>query len=135
MLSIVSLGSELILPRQVPLQNGQLRYCSGAYCGSLRGIVSTECPKMGSILPGNVSSTRSLPNLLIFLQKAQHINKFNHLFIPINGGRRHWYSACIDYVRKRIDIYDSLQEVCVSNRSKPAGERQNANLMLVSVSF
>src|ERR1700742_1656904 len=90
---------------------------------------------MGPILPGNVLSTWSLPYLLIFLQKAQHIDRFNQLFIPINGGRCHWYSACIDYVRKRIDIYDSLQEFCVSNRSKPADERQNANLMLVSASF
>ncbi|KAF5343887.1 hypothetical protein D9757_015253 [Collybiopsis confluens] len=53
------------------------------------------------------------------------------VFIPIHEGSCHWYSAWIDFSRKRIEIYDSLREVCTTNRPKPLLLRKNTSLMLV----
>ncbi|KAF5391094.1 hypothetical protein D9757_003153 [Collybiopsis confluens] len=61
----------------------------------------------------------------------QNLQTWDSVFIPINENRAHWFSARIDFQRKRIDIYDSLQERCLNNREKPPLLRRNANLMLV----
>ncbi|KAJ3966095.1 hypothetical protein EV361DRAFT_954398 [Lentinula raphanica] len=59
------------------------------------------------------------------------LESWDSVFIPIHEGCSHWYSARIDFVLKRIDIYDSLQETCIANRQKPVSLRKNTNLMLV----
>ncbi|KAF5349882.1 hypothetical protein D9757_009576 [Collybiopsis confluens] len=61
----------------------------------------------------------------------QGLKDWDSVFIPINEMHTHWYSARIDFHQKRIDIYDSLRERCISNRKKPPLLRRNANLMLV----
>ncbi|KAF5339940.1 hypothetical protein D9757_014437 [Collybiopsis confluens] len=61
----------------------------------------------------------------------QGLKDWDSVFIPINETHNHWYSARIDFRQKRIDIYDSLRERCISNRKKPPLLRKNANLMLV----
>lgn len=55
------------------------------------------------------------------------------MFIPINENNTHWYSACISFRHKRIEIYDSLLEVCKFNRGKPVELRKNTGTMLVRV--
>ncbi|KAJ3820902.1 hypothetical protein F5880DRAFT_1615163 [Lentinula raphanica] len=64
-------------------------------------------------------------------QKSLDLDYWDSVFIPIHEGSSHWYSARIDFVLKRIDVYDSLQETCVTNRQKPVSLRKNTNLMLV----
>ncbi|KAF5384608.1 hypothetical protein D9757_007521 [Collybiopsis confluens] len=61
----------------------------------------------------------------------QGLKDWDSVFIPINEMHTHWYSARIDFREKRVDIYDSLRERCISNRKKPPLLRKNANLMLV----
>ncbi|KAF5373396.1 hypothetical protein D9757_009772 [Collybiopsis confluens] len=63
--------------------------------------------------------------------KKQKLDYWDSVFIPINENGTHWYSARIDFRQKRIDIYDSLKERCVSNRVKPPLLRKNAGLMLI----
>ncbi|KAF5371065.1 hypothetical protein D9757_010287 [Collybiopsis confluens] len=59
------------------------------------------------------------------------LSNWDSVFIPINEDLNHWYSAHIDFRFKRIDIYDSLEERCLSNRQKPVPQRKNTQLMLV----
>ncbi|KAF5361199.1 hypothetical protein D9757_013610 [Collybiopsis confluens] len=59
------------------------------------------------------------------------LSNWDSVFIPINEDLNHWYSAHIDFRFKRIDIYDSLEEHCLSNRQKPVPQRKNTQLMLV----
>ncbi|KAF5387510.1 hypothetical protein D9757_006537 [Collybiopsis confluens] len=71
---------------------------------------------------------------LRWCQKAQKrlgLKSWDAVFIPIHENSSHWYSAYIDFSRKRIEIYDSLRETCESNRPKPLRQRKNTNLMLV----
>ena len=68
---------------------------------------------------------------LILKQRAQGRQKWERVFIPINERNIHWYSACINFASKRIDIYDSLREVCLENRQKPLISRKNTSTMLV----
>ncbi|KAF5377991.1 hypothetical protein D9757_009836 [Collybiopsis confluens] len=53
------------------------------------------------------------------------------VFIPINENQLHWYSAYIDFRLKRIEIFDSLETTCVTNRDKPLSLQKNMKLMLV----
>ncbi|KAJ3963613.1 hypothetical protein EV361DRAFT_874710, partial [Lentinula raphanica] len=64
-------------------------------------------------------------------QNMLALESWDSVFIPIHEGSSHWYSARIDFILRRIDIYDSLQETCLVNRSKPISMRKNTNLMLV----
>ncbi|KAE9389204.1 cysteine proteinase [Gymnopus androsaceus JB14] len=57
--------------------------------------------------------------------------KWDRVFIPINEFNTHWYSASINFVTKRIEIYDSLAVVYFANRRRPVESRKNTNLMLV----
>lgn len=68
-----------------------------------------------------------------FVQRSIGIRSWDSVFIPINENGVHWFSACIHFRLKRIDIYDSLGENCVSNRQKPVPLRKNTGLMLVSL--
>ncbi|KAF5344434.1 hypothetical protein D9757_015436 [Collybiopsis confluens] len=65
------------------------------------------------------------------VQNLCHHPSWDAVFIPIHEGSCHWYSAWIDFSRKRIEIYDSLREVCTTNRPKPLLLRKNTSLMLV----
>lgn len=76
-------------------------------------------------------SSRSALRLTSHSQRAQKLATFDQVFIPINGNRNHWYSACIDYKRKCINIYDSLRDLCLTNRCKPPEQRKNKELMMV----
>ncbi|KAF5367322.1 hypothetical protein D9757_010090 [Collybiopsis confluens] len=64
-------------------------------------------------------------------QGALGLEFWDSVFIPIHESSSHWYSAYIDFRLKRIEIYDSLQETCLTNRRKPVLLRKNAKLMLV----
>ncbi|KAJ3765990.1 hypothetical protein FB446DRAFT_794523 [Lentinula raphanica] len=64
-------------------------------------------------------------------QKMLSLESWDTVFFPIHEGSTHWYSVRIDFTLKRIDIYDSLQETCISNRQKPIANRKNTKLMLV----
>ncbi|KAJ3831804.1 hypothetical protein F5878DRAFT_667182 [Lentinula raphanica] len=64
-------------------------------------------------------------------QNMLALESWDSVFIPIHEGSSHWYSVRIDFILRRIDIYDSLQETCLVNRSKPIPLRKNTNLMLV----
>jgi Ulp1 family protease len=57
--------------------------------------------------------------------------EFDQVFIPINSAN-HWFSALIDYRRKKIEIYDSLSTVHNRNITKPIQDQQNAALMQAS---
>ncbi|KAF5354345.1 hypothetical protein D9757_014334 [Collybiopsis confluens] len=59
------------------------------------------------------------------------LKSWDSVYIPINENRAHWYSARIDFLQKRIDIYDSLRDRCIENRQKPPLLRKNAKLMLI----
>ncbi|KAF5391172.1 hypothetical protein D9757_002992 [Collybiopsis confluens] len=59
------------------------------------------------------------------------LKSWDSVYIPINENRAHWYSARIDFLEKRIDIYDSLRDRCLENRQKPPLLRKNAKLMLI----
>lgn len=78
---------------------------------------------------------KSYPALLLISlisdQKKQNLSKWDNVFIPINENNSHWYSACINFRLKRIDIYDSLREICLTNRQKPVQLRKNTHTMLV----
>ncbi|KAF5362681.1 hypothetical protein D9757_014037 [Collybiopsis confluens] len=56
---------------------------------------------------------------------------WDSVFIPIHENCSHWYSAFIDFRYRRIEVYDSLRETCVTNRQKPVPLRKNTRLMLV----
>lgn len=71
--------------------------------------------------------------VLTLQQKKLQLHSWDTVFIPINENHSHWYSASINFCRKRIDIYDSLRERCLSNRKKAVPLRRNTNLMLVNV--
>ncbi|KAF5348935.1 hypothetical protein D9757_015257 [Collybiopsis confluens] len=61
------------------------------------------------------------------------IPNWDRVFIPINEGRMHWYSARIDFHLKRIDIFDSLEDrYMIVNRKKPVLLQKNAKLMMLS---
>ncbi|KAF5377988.1 hypothetical protein D9757_009835 [Collybiopsis confluens] len=62
--------------------------------------------------------------------KVLDIESWDSVFIPIHEGSSHWYSAYIDFRLKKIEIYDSLQEICLLNRQKPVPQRKNTNLMI-----
>ncbi|KAJ3765750.1 hypothetical protein FB446DRAFT_794751 [Lentinula raphanica] len=64
-------------------------------------------------------------------QKMLSLENWDTVFFPIHEGSSHWYSVRIDFTLKRIDIYDSLQETCISNRQKPIANRKNTKIMLV----
>ncbi|KAE9384536.1 cysteine proteinase [Gymnopus androsaceus JB14] len=64
-------------------------------------------------------------------EKSQGLVKWDRVFIPINEFNTHWYSASINFVTKRIEIYDSLAVVYFANRRRPVESRKNTNLMLV----
>ncbi|KAF5363238.1 hypothetical protein D9757_014832 [Collybiopsis confluens] len=60
-----------------------------------------------------------------------HTGSWDRVFIPINENNLHWYSACINFNEKRIDIYDSLAEVFLSNKRKPMElKKKNTPTML-----
>ncbi|KAJ3831224.1 hypothetical protein F5878DRAFT_667781 [Lentinula raphanica] len=59
------------------------------------------------------------------------LDSWDAVFIPIHEASSHWYSVRIDFKLKRIDIFDSLRDTCISNRQKPVPLRKNSNLMLV----
>ncbi|KAF5349741.1 hypothetical protein D9757_014553 [Collybiopsis confluens] len=63
--------------------------------------------------------------------KYLDIEHWDSVFIPINENRAHWYSAYIDFRLKRIEIFDSLETICATNREKPLSRQKNTNLMLV----
>lgn len=71
----------------------------------------------------------------MYFQKALKFESWDSVFIPIHEGGSHWYSAYIDFHLKRIEIYDSLRETCVANRSKPIPLQKNTHFMLVSSDF
>ncbi|KAF5370489.1 hypothetical protein D9757_013126 [Collybiopsis confluens] len=62
--------------------------------------------------------------------KILRLETWDSVFIPIHENRSHWYSAYIDFRLRRIEIYDSLRDTCLTNRQKPVLLRKNANLML-----
>ncbi|KAF5341360.1 hypothetical protein D9757_015199 [Collybiopsis confluens] len=64
--------------------------------------------------------------------KILRLETWDSVFIPIHENRSHWYSAYIDFRLRRIEIYDSLRDTCLTNRQKPVLLRKNANLMLRS---
>lgn len=59
--------------------------------------------------------------------------QWDSVFIPINRNFLHWYSAYIDFRRKHIHIYDSWQQTRRMNCGRPVLQRENSNLMLVSL--
>ncbi|KAF5346254.1 hypothetical protein D9757_015247 [Collybiopsis confluens] len=58
-------------------------------------------------------------------------DNWDSVFIPINENQLHWYSAYIDFRLKRIEIFDSLETTCITNRDKPLSLQKNMKLMLV----
>jgi Ulp1 family protease len=62
---------------------------------------------------------------------ALRLTHFDRVFIPINCAQKHWFSVAIDYERKKIEIFDSLNAVYTDNFTKPIQEQKNATLMLV----
>ncbi|KAF5348219.1 hypothetical protein D9757_015200 [Collybiopsis confluens] len=62
--------------------------------------------------------------VLRWCQKTERAFNFcsstwDSVFIPIHKNCLHWYSAFIDFRFRRIKVYDSLRETCVTNRQKP----------------
>ncbi|KAJ3750351.1 hypothetical protein DFH05DRAFT_1518501 [Lentinula detonsa] len=68
-------------------------------------------------------------------EKAQDLKEWDCVFILINQNWSHWYSACINFRHKCINIYDSLCDVCLDNRARPVQLRKNTNTMLVLMWF
>ncbi|KAJ3753474.1 hypothetical protein EV360DRAFT_87753 [Lentinula raphanica] len=64
-------------------------------------------------------------------QKVLGLETWDAVFIPIHEKSSHWYSAYIDFRLKRIEIYDSLEETCLTNRQKPISQRKNTHLLIV----
>ncbi|KAJ3715652.1 hypothetical protein C8R42DRAFT_725466 [Lentinula raphanica] len=60
---------------------------------------------------------------------------WERIFIPINENNTHWYSACINFESKRIDIYDSLREVYLDNERKPTEDKKNFGTMQLLMSL
>ncbi|KAF5339496.1 hypothetical protein D9757_015386 [Collybiopsis confluens] len=65
------------------------------------------------------------------MRKLSLSPNWDTVFIPIHEGASHWYSAMINFSLKRIEIYDSLWNVCMDNRPRPLPLRKNTSLMLV----
>ncbi|KAF5336700.1 hypothetical protein D9757_015357 [Collybiopsis confluens] len=63
--------------------------------------------------------------------KQNLVANWDAVFIPINERSVHWYSAYIDFRLRRIEIFDSLEINCKSNRNKPVIHQKNTQLMLV----
>jgi hypothetical protein len=63
--------------------------------------------------------------------KAQGFVRWERVFIPTNDNNVHWYSACINFCSRRIDIYDSLCETGFQNGQKPTQLRKNTKTRLV----
>ncbi|KAJ3739851.1 hypothetical protein EV360DRAFT_76823, partial [Lentinula raphanica] len=78
-----------------------------------------------------VEDENRVKRCVIRRQRFLDLENWDTIFIPIHEGSSHWYSVRIDFVLKRIDIYDSLQETCIVNRQKPISKRKNTNIMLV----
>ncbi|KAF5355407.1 hypothetical protein D9757_015183 [Collybiopsis confluens] len=64
-------------------------------------------------------------------QGKQGVQSWENVFIPINENNHHWYSACINFPDKRIDIYDSFSETYYGNYKKPIHLKENTPIMLV----
>ncbi|KAF5343283.1 hypothetical protein D9757_015341 [Collybiopsis confluens] len=65
------------------------------------------------------------------VKKQNLIGNWDSVFIPINEQSTHWYSAYIDFRLRRIEVFDSLEINCTSNRKKPVTHQKNMQLMLV----
>ncbi|KAF5382233.1 hypothetical protein D9757_008919 [Collybiopsis confluens] len=59
------------------------------------------------------------------------LRTWDSVFIPINEDWLHWFSAHINFRRKKINIYNSLKDRYIENHQKPPLLRKNANLMLM----
>ncbi|KAF5364854.1 hypothetical protein D9757_012748 [Collybiopsis confluens] len=62
--------------------------------------------------------------------KALEIERWDSVFIPVNENSSHWFSLFIDFRLKHIQICDSLEKTCTTNRKKPISLQKNAQLML-----
>ncbi|KAF5365830.1 hypothetical protein D9757_014431 [Collybiopsis confluens] len=86
----------------------------------------TGCPKTGVLMVEDwVSVLRWCHKTAV----KQSLQDWDSMFIPINEMGTHWYLACIDFLQKRIDIYNSLREQFISNHKKPLLLQKNVNLM------
>ncbi|KAJ3765956.1 hypothetical protein FB446DRAFT_794553 [Lentinula raphanica] len=110
-------------------QSGNTLGFSTFFAGSCLFEDKTSCTRAKGILTeqDELRVRRAIKRKLEMLG----INSWDSVFIPIHEGLSHWYSARIDFRLKRIDIFDSLGEICISNRRKPASQRKNTKLLLV----
>ncbi|THU79804.1 cysteine proteinase [Dendrothele bispora CBS 962.96] len=57
--------------------------------------------------------------------------RWRHVFIPIhNAEKSHWYSATIDFVNRRIAVWDSWEATHSQNQCKPLRSQQHVPILL-----
>lgn len=67
-------------------------------------------------------------------QKKLGLQDWHYVFIPLHDViMEHWYSATIDFVNKKIAVWDSWESTYSKNQDKPLRLQKHVPILLVSL--